>query len=65
MGKLGVWDCLVQVDRRLLKYIKLGYTSSDFEAIVLVDASERKKRRSENLETKATKATRGPRPPGT
>jgi hypothetical protein len=39
------------VDRRLLKYIELDYISSDFEAIMLVDASEKKKRRSENLET--------------
>jgi hypothetical protein len=52
------------VDRRLLKYIKLDYTSSDSEVIVLVDASERNERRSKNLEAKA-KATRGPWPPGT
>jgi hypothetical protein len=42
--------------------MKLDYTSGDSEVIVLVDASERKERRSKNLETKTT---RGPWPPGT
>jgi hypothetical protein len=55
----GNWNCLVQVDRRLLKYMKLDYTSSDSEVIVLVDASERKERRSKNLETKATRGLPG------
>jgi hypothetical protein len=38
------------VDGRLLKYIKLDYTISSFEAIMPVDASERV-RGEENLAT--------------
>jgi len=33
----------IVVDGRLLKYIKLDYTISAFEAIVLVDASEKER----------------------
>jgi hypothetical protein len=36
----GGWS--IEVVERQLKYIKLDYTSSDSEVIVLVDASERK-----------------------